>query len=189
MAKGVTLDAQRRSAVITGRELRREEIEQVWAIDRSEAINNVYYLARGTLTLTPEHYDMRGWPPGEAEKYTPGLIACFDRGGWFWGLFDQAKLIGAAVLESKFIGPNKDQLQLKFLHVSRAYRRQGLGRQLFELAKVKARERGARRLYISATPSENTINFYLRLGCTMTQEPDPELFEFEPEDIHLECEV
>jgi len=97
--------------------------------------------------------------------------------------------IGAAVLESKFIGPNKDQLQLKFLHVSRAYRRQGLGRQLFELAKAKAQERGARRLYISATPSENTINFYLRLGCTVTQEPDPELFELEPEDIHLEYEV
>jgi N-acetylglutamate synthase-like GNAT family acetyltransferase len=64
-----------------------------------------------------------------------------------------------------------------------------LGTHLFELAKATARERGAKRLYISATPSENTVNFYLRLGCAVAGEPDPELLELEPEDIHLECDV
>ena len=57
---------------------------------------------------------------------------------------------------------------------------------LFEMACVMARRWGARRLYISATPSENTVNFYIRLGCFVTDEPDAELFAFEPEDIHLE---
>jgi hypothetical protein len=42
-------------------------------------------------------------------------------------------------------------------------------------------------MYISATPSENTVNFYLRRGAVVTSEPDPELFEFEPEDIHFVC--
>jgi len=64
-----------------------------------------------------------------------------------------------------------------------------LGTQLFELAKATAREKGARPLYISATPSEKTVNFYLRLGCAVAGEPDPELIELEPEDIHLECDV
>jgi len=64
-----------------------------------------------------------------------------------------------------------------------------LGTQLFERAKAAARERGARRLYISASPSENTVNFYLRLGCEVAAAPDPELFELEPEDIHLECDA
>ena len=132
---------------------------------------------------------MQGWPPGEAEKYTPILLDCFDRGGWFYGLFDDSRLIGVVILERKFIGKNKDQLQLKLLHVSRNYRNRGLGKQLFELAKATARERGARRMYISATPAENTINFYLRLGCVATGELDPELFELEPDDIHLECNV
>ena len=50
----------------------------------------------------------------------------------------------------------------------------------------EARRRGAEWMYISATPSENTIGFYLRLGCRVALEPDPELFELEPEDIHLE---
>ncbi|MGD0672219.1 MAG: GNAT family N-acetyltransferase [Candidatus Binatus sp.] len=173
----------------TGRILRREEIEQVWNIDRSEVIENIYHFESGTLVLRPDHHDVPGLPPGEAEKYTPILLDCFDRGGWFYGAFDQAKLIGIVVLESKWIGKHKDQLQLKSLHVSSAYRNRGLGTQLFELAKTTARERGAKRLYISATPSENTVNFYIRLGCAVAGEPDPDLFELEPEDIHLECDA
>jgi len=175
--------------MITSRELLREEVSQVWKIDRREVIENVYYLENGALVLRPEHYDMMGWPPGEPEKYTPILLDCFDRGGWFFGLFDDAELIGVAILENKFIGENKDQLQLKFLHVSSNYRNQGLGTKLFELARATARNRGARQMYISATPSENTIQFYLRLGCVVTREPDPELFELEPDDIHLEFRV
>jgi predicted N-acetyltransferase YhbS len=175
--------------VITGRKLLREEIEQVWNIDRSEVIDNIYRFERGTLVLRPQHYDIPGWPPAEAEKYTPILLDCFDRGGWFYGAFDHRELIGIVVLESKRIGKHKDQLQLKFLHVSDSCRRRGLGTKLFELAKATARERGAKRLYISATPSENTANFYLRLGCAVAGEPDPDLIELEPEDIHLECDV
>ena len=175
--------------MITGRDLLREEIERVWNIDRSEVIDNVYHLENGALVLKPQHIDVRGWPPGEAEKYTPILLDCFDRGGWFHGLFDQAELFGVVVVDNKRIGKRKDRLQLEFLHVSSAYRNRGLGAQLFELAKVTARERGARRLYISATPSEHTINFYSRLGCEIAREPDPELLKLEPEDIHLECDV
>jgi predicted N-acetyltransferase YhbS len=172
-----------------GRELRREEVEQVWKIDRSEVIENIYRLENGALVLNPHHFDVPDWPPGEAEKYRPILLDCFDRGGWFYGAFDGAELIGVVVLESKRIGKHKDQLQLKFLHVSRSHRKTGLGTQLFELAKAIARERGAERLYISATPSENTINFYRRLGCALAAEPDSELVELEPEDIHLECDL
>ena len=42
------------------------------------------------------------------------------------------------------------------------------------------------KLYVSATPSENTILFYLSFGCKLASEVDPELFALEPEDIHLE---
>lgn len=174
---------------ISSRELHRDEITQVWSIDRSEFVENVYRLQGGTLVLQADRLEVPGWPPGEAEKYTPILLDCFDRGGWFYAAFDDVRLIAVVVLDSKFIGNQKDQLQLKFLHVSRSYRGRGLGAQLFLLAKRVARERGAKRLYISATPSENTVNFYMRLGCTLAVEPDPELFSLEPEDIHLELEI
>ena len=63
----------------------------------------------------------------------------------------------------------------KFLHVSNAYRKSGVGKRLYELARAKARERGARQMYISATPFENTVKFYQRRGCRLAQERDPEL--------------
>ncbi len=172
-----------------GRNLTRDEIPLLWTIDRSEVIDNIYYFENGGLVLKPEHYDMKGWPSGDHSLYIPILQDCFDRGGWFYGLFDNDKLVAMVVLESRFIGPHHDLLQMKELHVSSAYRGQGLGRQLFELARDEARKRGARGMYISATPSEHTVNFYLSLGCTLSPCPDPDLFALEPEDIHLECAI
>jgi predicted N-acetyltransferase YhbS len=168
------------------RPLQREEIPLIWQIDRREVIHNIYHLRDGELVLVPEYFDMQGWPPGEAEHYTSILMACFDGGGMFWGAFENGKLVGTGILESKFIGAKHDTLQLKFLHVSSSQRKQGLGTKLFKLAVEKARSLGARKLYISATPSENTIKYYTRLGCVLATEIDPELFALEPEDIHLE---
>lgn len=166
--------------------LQRDEIPLLWQIDRREVIENIYYLREGKLVLEPEHYDMQGWPPGEAEHYTSILLDCYDRGGFFWGAFENDKLIGVSILESKFIGSRQDILQMKFLHVSRDCRGQGVGAKLFSIAVEKAKELGAKKLYISATPSEHTVNYYLRLGCVLATEIDPELFALEPEDIHLE---
>lgn len=168
------------------RRLRRAEIPLIWQIDRREIVENIYRLTNGELVLTPAHFDIQGWPPGEEEHNMPILLDCYDRGGTFWGAFDHNTLVGVAVLESKFIGTRQDTLQLKFLHVSRDYRKRGIASTLFHLAADKATELGARKLYISATPSENTINYYVNLGCTLATEIDPELLELEPEDIHLE---
>ncbi|HEX9838978.1 MAG TPA: GNAT family N-acetyltransferase [Anaerolineales bacterium] len=166
--------------------LQRDEVPLIWQIDRREVVENIYYLRDGEIILKPDYFDIQGWPPGEAELYTPMLLDCYDRSGMFWGAFENNLLIGAAILESKFIGARQDTLQLKFLHVSRDYRKQGLGRTLFDSAVKRAKALGAKKLYISATPSENMVNSYLRLGCALATEIDPELFTLEPEDIHLE---
>jgi len=168
------------------RKLTRSEIPYIWQIDRSEVIDSIYYLRDGQLVLEPEHYDMHGWPPGEPEHVTPFLLDCFDHGGHFWGAFAGDLLIGAVVLENRFIGSQQDTLQMKFLHVSNHFREQGLGKKLFLIAAEKAIELGAKKMYISATPSENTVNFYLQVGCVLATEINEKLFELEPEDIHLE---
>ena len=168
------------------RELERRELDDIWSIDRAEVVDRIYSLDAGELVLEPQHIDVRGWPPGEPEVYGPTLLDCFDRGGTIYGAFDGETLIGVAVLESRFIGRGEDQLQLVFLHVSRRHRQAGVGRTLFEKAAARARELGARRLYVSSTPSENTVRFYLRRGCRLTSDVDAGLFELEPEDIHLE---
>lgn len=175
--------------MITCCPLSRPEILQIWTINRSEIIENIYSYENGALVLKPDTFDVRGWPSGEPEKYTPILRDGFDLGGWFCGAFEDDKLVGVAILENKFIGPAKDQLQLSFLHVSHPYRGTGLGKRLFALARTQARERGAKKMYVSATPSEHAIHFYLRQGCEVTPDPDPELYDLEPKDIHLVCAV
>jgi predicted N-acetyltransferase YhbS len=168
------------------RPLQREEIPLIWQIDRREIVQNIYYPNDGKLVLKPHYFDIQGWPPGEAELYTPILQDCHDRGGSFWGAFENDILIGAAILESKFIGSCQNTLQLKFLHVSHDYRKRGIAAALFKIAVEKARVLAAKKLYISATPSEHTINYYMRLGCVLATEIDPDLFALEPEDIHIE---
>ncbi len=40
-------------------------------------------------------------------------------------------------------------------------------------------------MVVSATPSANTVRFYLNRGFAPMDEPLPELLELEPEDIHM----
>jgi GNAT superfamily N-acetyltransferase len=171
------------------RRLERDEIERVWEIDRRETVENVYYLRDGELVLKPEYFDIQGWPPGKRVHEMPLLLECHDRGGTFWGAFDDDVIVGAAVLEGKFIGTQNDTLQLKFLHVGRDQRGQGLGATLFNKAVEQGRALSARTLYISATPTKRTIDFYLRRGCVLATEVDQQLFALEPEDIHLELNI
>lgn len=169
------------------RRLRREEIGLLWTIERAEIVQRIYDLRDGVLVLRPDFFDIRGWPPGEPEMYTPILEASFDRGGIFIGAFDGPRLVGAAAVDTRCLGTGGDLVQLSFLHVGRDQRRHGLGTQLFEAAREIATELGAVGLYVSATPSENTVDFYQRRGCQVTAQPDPDLFVLEPEDIHFEC--
>jgi predicted N-acetyltransferase YhbS len=165
--------------------LTRDEVELIWTIDRSEVHHHIYELRGGRLVRTPKYFEIPGWRPDAAEKETPVLLDCFDRGGTFLGVFDAGALIGMGVLESARVGHAGDQMQLAYLYVSRAYRGRGVGMQLFEAAVSFAREAGANALYVSATPTENTVDFYLNRGCVLAPEPDPRLLAAEPDDIHL----
>lgn len=93
------------------------------------------------------------------------------------------------MLDGKPIASDSHTHELKYLYVSRDYRGRGVGTRLFDAARESARTLGAAELYISATPTENTVNFYRRRGCTVAQTPDPELFAAEPDDIPLRCPV
>jgi predicted N-acetyltransferase YhbS len=154
-------------------------------IDRRELIEQLYLLEDGKLKLYEERFDMAGWPPGEAQHNAEVLAACFERGGWFHGVFDGEMLVALAVLDSVLLQTERPALQLKFLHVSHDYRGGGIAGRLFRLACAQASAMGAQEIHISATPSRNTVDFYLSLGCTLLASPDPELLRLEPEDIHL----
>ena len=167
------------------RQLTRDEIELIWTIDRSEVLHHTYELHGEQLVRTPNYFEVPGWRSDAAETETPLLLDCFDRGGTFLGVFDAGTLVGVGVVESARVGRAADQVQLRYLYVSRAYRGRGVGTQLFDAALSCAREAGANALYVSATPTENTVDFYLNRGCVLAPEPDPSLLAAEPDDIHL----
>ncbi|MCY1186452.1 hypothetical protein D9M73_273290 [compost metagenome] len=56
-----------------------------------------------------------------------------------------------------------------------------------QAAKESAKQLGANKLYISATPSRRTVDFYIKHGAEQLNAPDQQLWQLEPEDIHLLC--
>jgi predicted N-acetyltransferase YhbS len=171
---------------ITCRTLRPGEVSRVDEIDRAEVIDHIYRLVDGQLVLEELHIDVEGWEPGALARHQRRIHACIDRGGAAWGAFNGDRLAGIAVLDGKRIGRARDTLDLYFLHVSNGLRDRGIGRALVDLVKARALELGARRLYVSASPSHHTVRFYLGAGFAVTTDVDPELFALEPEDIHMD---
>lgn len=75
--------------------------------------------------------------------------------------------------------------QLAYLHVSAPFRATGIGTRLCWELEQLGRDLGDTELVVSATPSANTVRFYLGRGFRPMAEPLPELLEREPEDVHL----
>jgi len=100
--------------------------------------------------------------------------------------FEGGTLAGVAVVDKQPIASRPDLTELKFLHVSQPYRGTGVGAALFGAAAALAVGWGFKGLYVSGTPSDNTVHFYQRRGCVLAMPPDSRLFELEPEDIHFE---
>lgn len=169
--------------------LSRDEIERFREIDRSEIIENDYRYEEGRLELVKVYYDVKGFSPEHLESLIGRLYNIHDKSGVVFGAFDGSRLTGLAALESKFRGEDNDTLNYAVLHVSNPYRKMGIGKRLTELVRAKAREMGARRLYVSSAPTKSTVDFYMNLGCKLADKVDEELYELEPEDIHLVMEL
>ena len=102
-------------------------------------------------------------------------------GGVPIGAFDGDHLIGFAVYMRASTPAN-----LAVLHVTKPWRRHGVGRELTNEVVGLARAEGAQRLYVSATPTRGTVDFYMSQGFVPLATPDERLFALEPDDIHME---
>ena len=171
------------------RKLSREEINKLSQIDRTEIINDVYYMRDGALVLEKEHYDVPEWSEADKQRRIEGLQKVFDKGATFFGAFDGNTLVGMSVLDHNPVRSGEKRLNLEGLWVSHHYRGSGIGKKLFQLAADEARERKAKAMYVSATPSKNTVHFYKRLGCVSAEPIDEYLYKKEPEDIHRELKL
>ena len=139
------------------------ELDRIAEIDRSEHVTREYAYRRGSLEARDVDVKVPTWfPTGDHE--------------------DADTLAGIAIYRPRLA---EGMANLAVLHVSRSYRRKGVGSLLAEEVARLARADGARRLYVSATPTGPTVDFYRSHGFEPTDQPNAALFALEPHDIHM----
>jgi GNAT superfamily N-acetyltransferase len=167
--------------------MNRSAIARIGEVDRSEHVTQAYVYQDGGLLLEEVDWNVPPWfaqgggshsVQGNIDAWTPFL----DQGGVMLGALDEGCLVGFAIYRPHL---EEDMGQLAVLFVDRSYRGQGIGRALTEQVIHLAEASGERRLYVSATPSAPTVDFYRSCGFELAEEVHPALYELEPEDIHL----
>ncbi len=169
------------------RDMSAAELERLREVDRAEHVTTAYEMQDSTLVSRAVDWDDQGWHEGSGE-HSFGQQIAFCRGHATAG----ARILGCLTADDRLVGiaimtPDVEPsvAQLAFLHVSRGWRRQGIATELVGRLVDWAQEHSASEVYVSATPSESAVSFYLRLGFRVTERPIAALLELEPEDIHL----
>jgi GNAT superfamily N-acetyltransferase len=175
------------SVRIAYRRLAPAELSRVGEIDRSELIETLVVQHGARLEERQGDWSAPPWSTeGEGEHSVAHQRVecerCLAAGGIALGAFACGRLVGIAVV-APHVRPGV--AQLAFLHVSDGYRARGIGGRLADELERLARELGHATMVVSATPSLNTVGFYRRRGFEPMPEPLPELYELEPEDVHM----
>jgi len=127
----------------------------------------------------------------EADYQT--LISCLKNtvrsGGVVYAAFLDGVLKGFSSVESALFGGEQKYLDLTSIHVSEDVRGQGIGSELFSMAKEWAKKRGAEKLYISAHSAVESQAFYQKMGCVEAEVYNQKHVDKEPFDCQLECRL
>jgi GNAT superfamily N-acetyltransferase len=169
------------------RRLARTELTRVAEIDRSERIDVIVEQHGTELVARHREWHAAAWnPDGDGEHSVAGQVHALehymDMGGIALGALAGGRLIGIGVVVPSL---RPSIAQLAFLHVGAPWRATGIGSRLIAQLALIARADGATEMVVSATPSQNTVRFYLARGFQPMAQPLAELLELEPEDVHM----
>lgn len=173
--------------MITIRSMDRSEVPRIAEIDRSEHVTTGYVYEHGELRAEFMDWRVPRWPPTgdgfSVEHMTAGILPVLDSGGTMLGAFEEnGTLVGFGVWR---YGLAERMAQLDAIFVSNGYRRKGIATKLLSRIVGLARADGADWLYVSATPSESAVGFYVSQGFHLAEELNEDLYLLEPEDIHM----
>ena len=176
------------SEQIEYRLLGRAELARVGEIDRTEQIDTLYVQDGGSLREVQGQFSAAAWSSEGHGEYSVAhqrdeCERLADAGGATFGAFEGHRLVGLGIVLPHL---RPDVAQLAYLYVSDGFRGRGIGAALTEELERIAREAGDRSIVVSAVPSQNTVDFYRGRGYEPMVEPLPELYELEPDDVHLE---
>ena len=152
------------------------------SFDRFQEVQNVWRMENGRLVLKKQPFT-ETWSPEQRRKKAGEILS----GRYItFCAFQGDTVVGEIMLNPEL---NENRLIIDSLHVSRAFRRCGIGRRLVETAADYARGRGASALYASCCSAEETIDFYKAMGFRPSEHPIPSCVENEPFDIQMECRL
>ncbi len=168
--------------------MERHELGRVGEIDRTELIDTLY-VQRGSelIEQTGSDWNASAWDPAGRGEHSvaaqrEALEREVDMGAVALGAFAGDRLVGIGVVLPHL---RPGVAQLAFLYVDSSRRAAGIGGRLSDELERIAADAGDAEVVVSATPSENTVRFYRGRGYEPMAEPFAELFELEPEDIHM----
>lgn len=165
--------------MITIRRMDSTETHRLAEIDRTEHVTKIYRSNGQSLETMEVDWRVDQWDIAEKLKEWLPIADGFMN---MWGAFDEGSLVGFAVYRSQLA---ESAAQLSLLHVSRGHRGRGIGRMLAERVLEKAAAEGRETIYLTSISTAATVEFYMKLGFSPAEELNPELFELEPEDIHM----
>jgi ribosomal protein S18 acetylase RimI-like enzyme len=168
--------------MIRTKRIPQSDVSLIGVIDATESGSVVYYYRDAEVVAEREEWHRPRWSGDEVETHIKSAENVLRKGGVLLGAFVGDILVGFASLLYVLEG---DMAQLANLQVSRDYRRRGIATVLVKELLELASEKGAKSIYVSATPSESAIGFYRRMGFDLAEKVNKELYELEPEDIHM----
>jgi len=173
------------------RQLSPDEILLIGDIDRSEHVSALYTVEDQQLVRRTADIDVPQWRQDDRSDHSVGGLVDHFRpivadGANLLGAHDEEVLLGLAIVDTDF---EPALAWLALLHVGRPHRRRGVASALWTAAEQVALEAGAEAMYVSATPSDSAVGFYLSRGCRLADPPHPDLLAEEPEDIHFVCPI
>jgi GNAT superfamily N-acetyltransferase len=175
------------AAPVEIRDLARSELSRVGEIDRTERIDVLFEQHGTQLVARRGSWNASAWDPDGHGEYSvhaqrQALVHYADAGGIARGAFSGGRLVGIGVVVPHI---RPAIAQLAFLHVSRDFRAAGVGSRLSADLELVARRAGDTEIVVSATPTGNTVRFYLGRGYRPIARPLPVLLELEPDDVHM----
>jgi GNAT superfamily N-acetyltransferase len=169
------------------RALGSRDVERVGEIDRTERIDALYEQHGTRLVERRGEWSAAAWvADGDGEHSVRAKVeevqGYLDRAGAAVGAFADGRLVGIGVVVPH-LRPGISQLA--FLHVSASWRATGIGSRLCAELERIALAAGDTEMVVSATPTGNTVRIYHGRGFELSADPVAELFEREPDDVHM----
>ena len=147
--------------------------EMLFDFCHHQVITKTYIHDNNEWKTTDTHI-LREWSLEKKKWISQYLQQQIERGGFAVAAFDEDILIGFCSIDGCLLGKTAKYANMTMLFVDDRYKRKGIGKKLFFEICNRARQLKADKIFISAIPSVETVNFYFHIGCKDAMEMIPE---------------